>query len=191
MCFGPPYSRLVIDKIAPLYSVIFGELICLTGIIIGTYIGTFTVAGPVIQAFCIDLGLQTSQIANRTAIYAIEPKARNRVNTAYMVFVFCGQLVGTSVGNSLYAWGERDGGNGWIRSGSASVGFIGLALVFCVAKGPWENGWVGWRGGWGIRRRDLDGGKGIHEDVSKDRDTARGMDVEKRGGKGVDDGALE
>ena len=149
MCFGPPYSRLVIDKIVPIYSVILGELICLTGIIIGTYTGKFTVAGPVIQAFCIDLGLQTSQIANRTAIYAIEPKARNRVNTAYMVCVFCGQLVGTSVGNSLYARG------GWIRSGSASVGFIGLALVFCFAKGPGEKRWVGWSGGWGIRRRDL------------------------------------
>ena len=149
MCFGPPYSRLIIDKIVPLYSVIFGEFICITGIIIGTYTGTFTVAGSIIQAFMIDLGLQTSQIANRTAIYAIEPKARNRVNTAYMVSVFCGQLVGTSVGNTLYARG------GWIRSGSASVGFIGLALVFCFAKGPREKGWVGWRGGWGIRRTDL------------------------------------
>ena len=93
--------------------------------------------------------MQTSQISNRTAIYAIEPKARNRVNTAYMVSVFCGQLVGTSVGNSLYARG------GWVRSGSASVGFIGLALVFCFAKGPWEKWWIGWHGGWGIRRRDL------------------------------------
>lgn len=149
MCFGPPYSRLVIDKIVPLYSVIIGEFICITGIAVGTYTGTFTIAGPIIQAFMIDLGLQTSQIANRTAIYAIEPKARNRVNTAYMVSVFCGQLTGTSVGNSLYARG------GWIRSGSASVGFIGAALVFCFAKGPWEKRWVGWRGGWGIWRRDL------------------------------------
>lgn len=149
MCFGPPYSRLVIDKIVPIYSVMLGELICITGIVIGTYTGTFTVAGPIIQAFMIDLGLQTSQIANRTAIYAIEPKARNRVNTAYMVSVFCGQLVGTSVGNSLYARG------GWVRSGSASVGFIGAALVFCFAKGPHEKGWVGWSGGWRIRRTDL------------------------------------
>ena len=149
MCFGPPYSRLVIDKIVPLYSVIFGEIICITGITIGTYTGTFTIAGPIIQAFMIDLGLQTSQIANRTAIYAIEPKARNRVNTAYMLSVFCGQLVGTSVGNALYARG------GWVWSGSASVGFIGLALIFCFARGPREKRWVGWSGGWGIRRTDL------------------------------------
>ncbi len=149
MCFGPPYSRFVIDRFVPLFSVINGELICITGISIGTYTGTFTLAGPVIQAFMTDFGLQTTQIANRTAIYAIEPKARNRVNTAFMVSVFIGQIVGTSVGNTLYAQG------GWHKSGSASVGFIGAALCFCFARGPWEKGWVGWRGGWGIRRRDL------------------------------------
>ena len=149
MFFGPPYSRLVIDRFVPLFSVIIGELICLTGIAIGTFTGTFTLAGPIIQAFMIDIGLQTSQIANRTAIYAIEPKARNRVNTAYMVSVFIGQIVGTSVGNTLYAQG------GWHKSGSASIGFIGAALCFCFAKGPWEKSWVGWRGGWGIKRRDL------------------------------------
>lgn len=149
MFVGPPYSRLVIDRFVPLFSVIVGELICITGISIGTYTGTFTLAGPIIQAFMLDVGMQTSQIANRSAIYTIEPKARNRVNTAYMVSVFIGQIVGTSVGNTLYAQG------GWHKSGSASVGFIGAALCFCFARGPWEKGWVGWRGGWGLKRRDL------------------------------------
>ena len=149
MCFGPLYSRLVIDKFVPLFSVILGEFMCITGIAIGTYTGTFTVAGPVIQAFAIDLGLQTSQIANRSAIYSIAPKARNRVNTAFMLAVFCGQLMGTAVGNHLYARG------GWTSSGSASVGFIGAGLLICFSRGPWEKGWVGWNGGWEIRRRDL------------------------------------
>ncbi|KAK0509027.1 hypothetical protein JMJ35_008398 [Cladonia borealis] len=69
----------------------------------GTYTGKFTIAGPVIQDFPIDIGLQTSHIADRTAIYALEPKARNRFNTMYMVFVFTGQLTGTALGNQLYA----------------------------------------------------------------------------------------
>lgn len=149
MVFGPFYSKAIIDRFVPLFSVILGLCYCLTGVIIGTYTGKFTVAGPIIQAFAIDLGIQTSQIANRSAIYAIAPKGRNRVNTAYMVSVFCGQLVGTAAGNSLYARG------GWIRSGSASVGFIGAALCVCFLRGPWEPGWVGWHGGWSIRRRDL------------------------------------
>lgn len=153
MLFGPFYSKAIIDRFVPLFSVILGLCYSLTGCIIGTYIGTFTVAGPVIQAFAIDLGLQTSQIANRSAIYAIAPKARNRVNTAYMVSVFCGQLMGTAVGNRLYAQG------GWHASGSASVGFVCAALLVCAARAPWQKGWLGWSGGWGVRRRDLGGQK--------------------------------
>ncbi len=44
---------------------------------------------------------------------------------------------------------------GWVRSGSASVGFIGAALALCLARGPWQKGWLGWSEGWGLRRRDL------------------------------------
>lgn len=153
MTLGPIYSRTVIDRFVPLFSVILGYSYCLIGVVIGTYTGKFTVAGPIIQAFTIDLGLQTSQIANRSAIYAIDPLARNRVNTAFMVSVFCGQLMGTAVGNKLYAQG------GWTASGSASVGFVGVALVLCFVRGPHETGWYGWGGGWGLRKRNLGGSR--------------------------------
>lgn len=149
MFLGPPYSKVIIDRFVPLFSTILGQCMCLLGVTIGTYTGTFTVAGPIIQAFAIDIGLQTSQIANRTAIYALEPKGRNRINTVYMVFVFSGQLMGTAVGNRLYAQG------GWITSGSASVGLIGAGLIVCFARGPRHQGWIGWKGGWNCRRRDL------------------------------------
>lgn len=146
MCLGPFWARLVIDRFVPLFSVILGELWCLLGICIGTYAGSFTVAGPIIQAFFNDFGLQTAQIANRSAIYSIAPKARNRVNTAFMVATFCGQLVGTAAGNHLFARG------GWVVSGSYSVGSVGIALICCFARGPWEDGWLGWRGGWDPRK---------------------------------------
>lgn len=181
---GPFYSKAIIDRFVPLFSVILGLLYCITGVIIGTYTGSFTVAGPVIQAFAIDLGLQTSQIANRSAIYTIEPKARNRVNTAYMVSVFCGQLMGTAVGNRLYAEG------GWIASGSASIGFVAVALLVCFTRGPWNPGWIGWKGGWSVRRRDLGGKKEepaveqALEEVSAEEPSA--VD-EKKEGKAHDD----
>lgn len=146
MTLGPLYSRFVIDRFAPLVTSAAGALIGLTGIIIGTYTGTFTVAGPILQAVFLDFGQQTLQIANRTAIYGVAPKARNRVNTAFMMGVFCGQLMGTAAGNKLFAEG------GWIRSGSASVGFMGAVLVICLSRGPRETGWVGWRGGFQLRR---------------------------------------
>ncbi|KAK0715584.1 major facilitator superfamily domain-containing protein [Lasiosphaeris hirsuta] len=142
---APVYSRLVIDKMVPLFSAIMGLLLELTGLIIGTSIGSFNVAGPVIQAITIDVGSQFTQIANRAAIYGIRPDARNRVNTAYMVMAFSGQLTGTAVGNRLYAQG------GWVYSGSCSIAFIVFGLIVCVARGPKEKGWYGWSGGWAIR----------------------------------------
>ena len=65
-----------------------------------------------------------------------------------MLATFCGQLMGTAAGNHVYARG------GWIRSGSTSVGFLGASLLFCFIRGPWETGWVGWRGGWSLRKKD-------------------------------------
>lgn len=146
MIWGPIFARTVMEKHEPLFSIIIGEIICIAGVIIGTYSGKHTIVGPIIQAIFIDIGNQTSQIANRTAIYAVASKARNRVNTAYMVSVFSGQLMGTAVGNSLYA------SAGWYASGSASVAFVALALIICLIRGPHEKGWVGWHGGAKMRK---------------------------------------
>lgn len=154
MICGPIWARYVIDRFVPLFSVILGLGWALLGIALGTYTGTFTVAGPILQAFFGDFGMQTSQIANRSSIFAVEPKGRNRVNTAFMVATFCGQLVGTSVGSHLYSRG------GWIASGSYSMGSIGVALLLTVVRGPWEDGWVGWHGGWSIKKKSRESSDG-------------------------------
>ncbi|KAI9738929.1 MAG: hypothetical protein M1818_005243 [Claussenomyces sp. TS43310] len=181
MVLGPLYSRLIIDRFVPIFSCILGEIICLVGVIIGTYTGTFTVAGPVIQAFTIDMGNQAANISNRSSIFSIEPKARNRVNTAYMVAVFAGQLTGTAVGNRLYAQA------GWRASGSCSVGFVGAALVVCLARGPWEKGWLGWSGGWSIRRRNL--GPPARADESAAEQVLDELSAEDRGTDGQEEKA--
>ncbi|MCJ1374650.1 hypothetical protein MMC20_005882 [Loxospora ochrophaea] len=149
LCFGPPFAHFIVDKFAPLFSVVVGELLCLCGVAIGTYTGSFTVAGPVIEAFAIDLGLQMTQIAQRKSIYSLDPSARNRINAAYMYSLTCGQIMGTTIGNKLYS--EPD--NGWVYSGSANMGFLALALLVCFARGPWEKRWIGWRGGWSPRQQ--------------------------------------
>ncbi|KAG9690158.1 MFS general substrate transporter, partial [Aureobasidium melanogenum] len=158
MLIGPLWAKYVIDRFVPLFSVILGECWCMLGICIGTYTGRITIAGPVIQAFLNDFGLQTAQIANRSAIYSIAPKARNRVNTAFMVATFCGQLVGTAAGNHLYARG------GWVVSGSYSVASIGAALICCFARGPWAEGWFGWGGGWSVYKKSAQSADGKAEE---------------------------
>jgi predicted MFS family arabinose efflux permease len=143
---GPVVARFFIDHFHPFVSVAGGEFITLGSILIGTYTGTFTVAGPILQAIFLDFGQQITAIANRTAIYTVAPKASNRINTAYMLAAFCGQIMGTSVGNSLFAQG------GWIHSGSASAAFTCAAILLCFLRGPHEKRWIGWHGGFNIRR---------------------------------------
>jgi predicted MFS family arabinose efflux permease len=159
--FGSPiYARLVTDKFVPHFSVLFGLGCSLIGICLGTYLGPFTVAGPVLQALLFDFGNQTAQIANRSSIYSIEPKRRNGLNTAFMVSTFCGQLIGTAAGNHIYA------AAGWIGSGSASVGFISMAILVIIARGPWEEKWVGWRGGWSMKKKDPNSADGKISDTT-------------------------
>jgi len=80
------------------------------------------------------------------------------------------------VGNRLYAQG------GWVASGSANVGFIGAALFISFCRGPWEKGWLGWSGGWGIRRRDL----GADGKVKKEEPAVEQVGVELTAQEGGD-----
>ncbi|RMZ86726.1 hypothetical protein DV736_g6048, partial [Chaetothyriales sp. CBS 134916] len=142
---GPVYAKYLIQPFLPWFAVVIGEAISLAAVVIGTYTGRHTVAGPIIQALGLDAGFQITQIANRAAIHSVEPQGRNRVNTAFMLFTFLGQLTGTSAGNKLYERG------GWVASGSLSVGLICLALFLCAIRGPLETGWYGWSGGFCLR----------------------------------------
>lgn len=182
---GPLYAKYLIQPLKiPAYAVIIGEFVNLVGCIIGTYTGTFTLAGPVLQALGLDAGLQITQIANRTAIYSVAPDARNRVNTVFMIFTFLGQISGTAAGNEIY---ERYGG--WRSSGSLSVAIVAFSFVVVGVRGPWEKGWIGWGGGWGkIDKRvknEKEGG-----DVEKAADGKGGVEAGEKSVEGVGNESL-
>ena len=139
-----------LDRFVSLVPVIIAMTFALICIAISTGISTFTVAGPVIHILGLDLALQVNQVACRAAVFRIDPKAKNRLNTAYMAIGFSGQLTGTAVGNRLYALG------GWRWSSGASIGVLVLGILIAVARGPRETRWIGWRGGWSPRALDSD-----------------------------------
>lgn len=93
IALGPLWSRLITDRFVPLFSVVLGLSFEFVGIVVGTFIGKFTLAGPIVQAITMDTGANFAHTANRSNVYNLDPKARNRVNTAYMVFCFAGQYV--------------------------------------------------------------------------------------------------
>ncbi|KAI1208133.1 MFS general substrate transporter [Annulohypoxylon truncatum] len=143
---NPIISRVLIARLHPHGSLIIAHLVTIAAICVGTFVGTFSLAGPVIWAFFGDLGMNTIIVANRVAIAHVDSKAQNAVNSVYMVHTFCGQLFGTAVGNALYAKG------GWTYSGAFNIAQIIAGLLVLVVRGPHEKHWVGWRGGWNLRK---------------------------------------
>ncbi|KFA47969.1 hypothetical protein S40293_09072 [Stachybotrys chartarum IBT 40293] len=142
-----PFIGALVDRFEAFLSILLALVLCLVTTIVGTFTGTFTLAGPIVQGIGGDVGYQAVQVASRAAVFAINPKARNRLNTAYMAAAFAGQLMGSAVGNRLYAQG------GWRVSGYFLVGLSGAAVAFAVMRGPEETGWVGWKGGWNLGSR--------------------------------------
>ncbi|KAI1387553.1 MFS general substrate transporter [Hypoxylon trugodes] len=143
---NPVISRLLISRVHPHATLIIAHLATIAAICIGTWVGTFSLAGPVIWAFLGDLGMNTIVVGNRVAIAHVDPKSQNAVNSVYMVHTFCGQLFGTAVGNALYAKG------GWTWSGAFNLAQMIAGLLLLFVRGPHEKGWVGWRGGWDLRK---------------------------------------
>ncbi|KAK7943676.1 MFS general substrate transporter [Apiospora aurea] len=147
---NPLVSRYVTSRIHPTGTLLLAHFVAtIPAVVVGTFVGTFSLAGPVAWAFLGDLGMTTVVVANRMAIASVDPKAQNAVNSVYMVFTFCGQLFGTAVGNRLYAEG------GWVHSGALSIGLVGFSLVITIVRGPHEKRWLGWRGGWNLSNKTM------------------------------------
>ncbi len=77
-----------------------------------------------IMAVCVilmDTGTQTVQIANQTRIFSLQPAARSRINTVYMVAYFTGGAIGSAL--STIAWAH------WHWNGVCAFVFGILALA--------------------------------------------------------------
>ncbi|KAK5635383.1 hypothetical protein RRF57_011095 [Xylaria bambusicola] len=165
---NPVVSRLLTSRIHTHGTLIIGLLVTLATVLIGTFVGTFSLAGPIIWTFLGDLGVNTIIVANRMAIANVDPTAHNAVNSVYMIFTFGGQLFGTAVGNTLYAKG------GWTWSGALNIAQLGTALLLVLIKGPHEKGWFGWSGGWDLRTPEIGGGGDHSSTTSSSRVEEKG-----------------
>ncbi|EWZ49041.1 hypothetical protein FOXYS1_9154 [Fusarium oxysporum] len=54
---NPVLSSFITDRYHPAYSAIIAIMIGIAGVLIGTFVGTFSLAGPIIQGLLVDLCL--------------------------------------------------------------------------------------------------------------------------------------
>ena len=107
-------------------------------VIVGTYVGMHNVASPVIELVLLDAGLIVVFIANGLSIAGIEPKAMNRVNTAFMSVMYFGQLAGTKAGNQVY-----EGCGEWVAAGNLCIGITVAQYLVVLFRAPNKRGWLG------------------------------------------------
>ncbi len=96
------------------------------------YAGRHTVITLIVGIAALDLGVQGLHISNQSAIYGLDPEARSRLTTAYMVAYFAGGAVLSAITSSLYA---SDGWAGVCVVGAGSALLAAIAWVLTLRTG--------------------------------------------------------
>lgn len=60
----------------PLYSAAVGKCVSLVGVTLGTFLSTHSIAGPMLEALLLDVGLVILQISTRVSLHPLEPQMR-------------------------------------------------------------------------------------------------------------------
>ncbi|CAN5377870.1 MFS transporter [soil metagenome] len=66
-----------------------------------------SMAGLIVGVILLDMGVQATHISNQSIIFSLNPEARNRINTIYMVSYFIGGSLGTLLASQVwdsYQW---------------------------------------------------------------------------------------
>lgn len=78
-------------------------------------------AGIIASILLIDIGMQCIQLSNQTTIFALNPKASNRINTIFMTTYFIGGSLGTFLAGTFWHW------FGW-------TGVVGTGIVLTACS---------------------------------------------------------
>ncbi|KZT50327.1 MFS general substrate transporter [Calocera cornea HHB12733] len=143
---GPLIGRLV-DHLNPWFGVLFGLVGMLVTFAIDTSAASLSIGAIVVVAFLIDVFDSLQQVSSATRYFAINPDARARINAVYIIAIFFGQFIGTSVGTRIFAQ------HGNYANGGMNLAWMAFALVVLLIRGPGARTWLGWTGsGEGWRR---------------------------------------
>lgn len=163
VCTAPFVGKLV-DRLVPWFGILIG--ICGFAVSQAIYIGAagVSVGAVVVTIFVLDVAQQMQQVSNSSQIFAINAAARARLSAVYIFCIFCGQLVGTKAGTTVYLL------YGYRASGGFCLGLIGWMLFILFLRSPHLpiDRWIGWSGGWQLRKKEpanVESGEGSRKEL--------------------------
>ncbi|KAH6911730.1 membrane protein [Coprinopsis sp. MPI-PUGE-AT-0042] len=168
--FGP-FFGWVVDRCEPWYATLISIILTIlfSGIQVGA--GGLHISAVIIAAFGYDVARQNSQVSLSQSIFAISPDARARMNSVFILALFIGQVMGTSVGTKVFLE------NGWRANAGLNVAWAGIQLVILVLRGPHcgRYTWFGYEGGlaWKKERKpEAVSSPGVEKEPSTEQPTS-------------------
>lgn len=111
------------DKVNAYKLLIFTLLLVLVSFII-FYFSDHSLLGLVAGVIIMDMGVQATHITNQAVVFSLNPDARNRLNTVYMVSYFSGGATGTFAATQLWAQFQ------W--NGVCAIGIVASATALII-----------------------------------------------------------
>ncbi|KAH0832294.1 major facilitator superfamily domain-containing protein [Lanmaoa asiatica] len=138
-----PLMGRVIDRMAPWHIALVATLFLIAFQAVQTGAGGINVAAVIISCFGLDVARQTQQVSLATLIFGISDSARSRLNSLFLIAVFLGQVMGTSVGTQVFV------SYGWQSNALLAMAWFVWQLCILLLRGPHcpRQRWIGWQGG--------------------------------------------
>ncbi|KAI0343758.1 MFS general substrate transporter [Trametopsis cervina] len=138
-----PVTGRLIDNVVPWFATVIVTVGLLLFQAIQTGAGGINVAAVIIACFGIDVLRQMQQVSITTAIFEVDAKARSRINSVFLLYVFAGQIMGTSVGTNVFLK------YGWRPGAALSLAWTAFSVFIMLLRGPHCNRytWFGYEGG--------------------------------------------
>ncbi|KIP03877.1 hypothetical protein PHLGIDRAFT_41100, partial [Phlebiopsis gigantea 11061_1 CR5-6] len=139
---SPLLGRLV-DRMIPWYATLIASSSQVIFYAIQTGAAGLNVAAVIVVCFGIDSMRQFQQVSLTAAVFDLDHAARSRMNAVLIISIFIGQIMGTSVGTTLF------NAHGWRAAAAVSFAWQSFAVLVLLTRGPRcsRYTWIGYEGG--------------------------------------------
>ena len=118
---GAPLSGRLSDRRGPAFTIVVAVGLALASFALMA--GWSTLPGLIVGVLLMDLGIQSTSVATQSMVMSIDPSARSRLNTLFIVSRFAGGAAGSALGTWAWSHGR------WGGVCATAIAALSVALV--------------------------------------------------------------